>query len=58
MSWFLTLAPIFGPAAVVFAVYAYAKRRPIHRREYIHDARPYDERRLTREYRDRKPRAR
>jgi hypothetical protein len=53
VAWFLTLAPIFGPAAAVFAVYAYAKRRPIHRTEHTYDARPYDDRRLMKHYKDR-----
>jgi hypothetical protein len=53
MGWFLTLAPIFGPAVVVFAVYAFAKRRPIHRTEHVCDTRPYDERRLMKHYKDR-----
>jgi hypothetical protein len=50
LSWTLTLAPIFGPALLVFAVYALArwgvwdtKARPC-----TDDARPYDPRRLRR----------
>lgn len=48
MSWLLTLAPIFGPALVVFAVWGSArygiwdtKARPC-----MDDARPFDSRRI------------
>lgn len=48
LSWTLTLAPIFGPALVVFAVYLAAKKGHIdtHRRPCMDDARPFDSRRL------------
>jgi len=53
LSWTLTLAPIFGPAAVVFAVYALAKRPTQRHKIVTHDPRPYDARQLERRYRDR-----
>jgi hypothetical protein len=47
MKWLSIFGPVFGPALIVFAVYAAAKWGP-HREPCIpiHDVRPYDARKL------------
>jgi len=49
LSWIGVLAPIFGPAMLVFAVWFAANHGlDTKRRPYTSDVRPYDPRRLRR----------